>query len=521
MRRRGAGQGKCNRAALAAVTLVALASACGPGGGGVRTMASRPGDVPSAGGTPHIARVVDLGAIRLPDVGPLPKPDSDGVFSIGELVLVEGSGFGRQPSLRIAGRPARLLGRLTSGAMIARVPAAVPSGAQPVEVVTSDGRATRAIPIIRYALIVAGDALAVVTVDDQTVKATGKTVALPGARFVRYSSDGSTAYVATHGAARARLTLVAMGAAGGPRVAGGIGVAPREPVALTTADQAPFAAVVGDAEVTLLATDLPHAPSPYAPWTLPHVAVAGPVIAAELSPDGKMLALLLGDQNRLLSVDVSSPESPRVVTTVDLLPGERAPLVRSMAFSADGETLWIVSGDNAASIAVSRFPTRVTAIKLTPSPDGSATKQVAMWRSAEVTGAGAPLGLALTRGQRLDSGTTVRIAPEKAPLYLSTAPSDALEHGVSAPPAGALLSTDVEGGGAPFAAPAAWVGPLDVSPDTRVLLASAARPQGAGFELGVVATPLGPSPGKSSFVGLGPLSTSLRPLGLGVIRIQP
>jgi len=184
--------------------------------------------------------------------------------------------------------------------------------------------------------------------------------------------------------------------------------------------------------------------------------------------------------------------------------------------------LWIVSGDNPQSLKVARYPTRVTAVKLTASPDGATPTQVAVWRSSEVSGAGAPLGLAVARGQLLDSGTTVRIPPEKAGVFLTAAPSDALEQRLPEKPAGQLIVTNVEGAGAPLGPPDAWVGPLDLSPDTRLLLATAARPAGGGFELGVVAAPLGPNAKPPRFVALGTAPAGLAPpLGLGELRIQP
>src|SRR5579862_4155948 len=61
-----------------------------------------PAHVGSSFGGPSIDRVRDVGAPRLPIAGPW-RGESDGVACPGELLLIEGSGFGRQPTVSIGG----------------------------------------------------------------------------------------------------------------------------------------------------------------------------------------------------------------------------------------------------------------------------------------------------------------------------------------------------------------------------------------------------------------------------------
>src|SRR6185369_5141714 len=111
---------------------------------------------------------------------------------------------------------------------------------------------------------------------------------------------------------------------------------------------------------------------------------------------------------------------------------QRLPLVRDLCFSTDGETLWIVSGDSADTLPAIQ-PTRLTAVRLpfakdepkaeNATPAGS--RLLSVWRTQSVPGAAAPLKLTVARGQPLASGTTIRMPPEKAAVFV-TSLNDAL-----------------------------------------------------------------------------------------------
>src|SRR5262249_40494801 len=152
---------------------------------------------------------------------------------------------------------------------------------------------------------------------------------------------------------------------------------------------------------------------------LPEPVVKAQVVASALDPDGKTLALLGAAGNQVRFFDVSNPRDLRLLTTVDVLPEQRTALVRDMQFSADGETLWVVSGDNALSLGAGPQPTRLTAIRLLPPEDKPGPRVVSVWRTMAVPGASAPLALAVSRGQPLASGTTIRIPPEKAAVFIT------------------------------------------------------------------------------------------------------
>jgi hypothetical protein len=302
--------------------------------------------------------------------------------------------------------------------------------------------------------------------------------------------------------------------------------------------------VVGDGQVTMVLTRDPRLPALYEPMDLPMGAKTPRAI--ELSPDGRLLALLMGESNRLVAIDVSAPPASRVVTAIDLIPDSKLPLVRDLAFSADGETLWIVSGDNKESLPA-LVPTRLTAVRILPPPDpsGVAKKErlVSLWRTLSVPGAAAPLHLAVARGQPLASGTTIRVPPEKAAVFvsslssglfklsdvdLSTAAGSKTAQKLWHPPQpGIMVRADVNGGGGPMFTTPEILSALDLTPDAQLLVATAARvipaAAGATAEFGITFAPIFRGLQATTFVPLGPLAVkNVRPpFFLGDVRIQP
>src|SRR5579883_271546 len=167
----------------------------------------------SAIGAPKIERVRDLGTRPPPRPGERLAGESDGVAAPGELLLVEGAGFGRQPTVTIGGRAAEVVARTANGGLVARVPAAVEPGARAVEVEASGRRASASFPIRRLALLLHAESLRAVEVSAEGVRAVGAPLREPDARGIALASDGSCAYVARRGA----LDVIDLGAPGGPR----------------------------------------------------------------------------------------------------------------------------------------------------------------------------------------------------------------------------------------------------------------------------------------------------------------
>ncbi|HZS38647.1 MAG TPA: hypothetical protein VFF06_17570 [Polyangia bacterium] len=500
-------------------------------------------------GAPEIERIRDAGSTRLPMQGPW-RGESDGVAAPGELLLIEGGGFGRQPTISIGGRATAIAARTDGGGILVRVPTGAPVGEVEISVSQAKGRARKTFRLRRLAVVVHDDSVRFLEVARDGAKLLPASLALDGASLVRLSHDGSAAFVLQSRAARGdQIVALDLGAAGGPRVSMERPLSHRA-TALAAAEDAPVFVAVGEGKLTLFDAAYAPRPAPYPATALPK-EFAG-ARAFELSPDGKVLAALVPEGNRLVVADVSQPPSIKFVTAVDLLPAERLPLVTDLAFSSDGETLWVVSGDNAATMP-SVQPTRLTAVRLLV--DGTNTtggarariteKLISVWRTQTVPGASAPLRLAIARGQPLASGTTIRMPPEKAAVFV-TALADALfklgeldlstAAGAKAalklwhPPApGMMVRADINGGGGPLFTTPQIMAAVDLTPDAQLVVATSVRVSPAPatdsvvLDFGVTVSPIWGTP-EPLFLSFGPLrgSSSLKPpFRLGEVKIQP
>ena len=509
-------------------------------------------------GGPKISRIRDVGAGRIPVAGAW-KGESDGVAVPGELLLIEGDNFGRQPTVSIGGRATAIVARTDGGGILARVPTGVPIGEVDVSVAQPKGRAVLPFKVKRFAIVVHDGKAFVLELTKDGAQPAGQPLAIPGARALRMSADGGAAYVLASRPDHDRLVVIDLAAAGGPKLAGERLLSHRA-THLATASDAPIAVAVGEGKVTLFNLPRSNAPASYDATLLPKELRAP--LAVELSPDGKVLALLLAEGNRLAILDLDKPPAVKPITTVDLLPDQRLSLVRDLAFSSDGETLWVVSGDNAQTLPAIQ-PTRLTALRLmveappeaananpsgAPTPPGthlpSGARLLSVWRTQTVPGAAAPLRLAIARGQPLASGTTIRMPPEKAAVFV-TSLNDALfklgelavgtAAGAKAalklwhpPQPGILVRADINGGGGPLFATPQIMSAVDLTPDAQLLLATAARvspvpaTDGVVLDFGVTVSPIWGAP-TPLFLPLGPLTAAelKPPFHLGDVRIQP
>jgi hypothetical protein len=370
----------------------------------------------------------------------------------------------------------------------------------------------------------------------------GAPLAVAGARAVRLSADGSAAYVLAARADGDRLAVIDLAAGAGARVVTELPLGHRGEL-LASAAEAARLAVVGDGKLTLLQYDHPSAPAPFGTVALPKEAAA--MRAIELTPDGNVLAGLVPDGNRLVALEVDHPPAARLISEVELLPSERLPLVRDLAFSSDGETLWVVSGANADTLPVVQS-TRLTALRLVAhtAPSAPIERLVSLWRTQSVPGATAPLRVAVARGQPLASGTTIRMPPEKAAVFVGCI-ADSLfklgEHKLDGKAGlaafeklwrpsrpGMIARADINGGGGPMFNTPEILSALDLTPDAQLLVATAVHvlpapaTPGIVLDFGVVVAKVW-GPPAPLYVSLAPLPANQLhpPFSVGEIRIQP
>jgi hypothetical protein len=166
-----------------------------------------------------------------------------------------------------------------------------------------------------------------------------------------------------------------------------------------------------------------------------------------------------------------------------------------------------------------------------------------LWRTLSLPGAGAPLHVAVARGQPLASGTTIRMPPEKAAVFVTTVSDAMFKLGEPAldtpagaqaaprlwqgPPPGIMVDADINGGGGPMFTTVELMSSVDLTPDAQRILATAGKlsPASSGgvvLELGVVSSEVF-GPRTPRFVPLGLLKAAefKPPFDFGEVRIQP
>jgi len=484
-------------------------------------------DLAETSSSPEVTEVDDVGGGDVALSGNLGMQKPDGVAVIGETLWVRGRSFGRQPAVTVGGRPAAVLGRTRDGGIVVRVPPATPSGSQPVVVSNEVGRGERPIAVRRYAAVLAPGAgeIGWAEVGADGPIAAGATAAR-GARWLALSSDGRAAYLGE--ASRSTVNVVEIPAPGGPKAVYRLDLGNDPIVALATAGRAPILAVVREKDVVLLDTSSPLRPARSTPRSLPAEIVQAHVVAADLSPDGKLLAVATAEGNRVALIDLVPRGRAAVAGALAIVPDVRESVLVDVAFSPAGDTLWVLSGDTARSRASGPQPTELRALRLGTSPESVSKPEVA--RTVTIAAARDPARIAVGRAPPLVSGAAIRLPPERATVFFSAAskPPEASPDVAAATPAAtvpdeaAVFRVGAEDAAAVAIAAVGRLGMPDLSFEGRWLLAPVAGNDGLVRVLSAAVDGRpAPAPAAVQVVRPGPGETlpALRPLPQ--LRIQP
>jgi hypothetical protein len=463
------------------LAFVALLSACaGPN----HAIVEDRFDIYEASGSPEVTEIADVGGGDVALKGTLSMQQPDGVAVVGETLWIRGRSFGRQPAVLVGGRPAAVLSRTRDGGIVVRVPPATPSGSQPVVVSNEVGRGERPIAVRRYAGVLAPGAgeIGWAELGAEGPIAAG-TTATPGARWLALSADGRAAYLAE--ASRSLVSVVEMPAPGGPKVVYRLDLGAGAVLALAAAGRAPVVAVVREADVVLLDTSSPLRPARSAPRPLPADLRRARIVAADLSPDGKLLAVATAEGNRVVLLDLVPRGKAAVAGELAVLPDVRQSVLVDVAFSPVGETLWVLSGDTARSRAAGPQPAELRALRLGTSPETLSRLEVA--RVVAVGAARDPERIGVGRAPPLVSGAAIRLPPERATVFFAAAakpPQANVETTAGVPVAttpneAAVYRVGVEDAAAVAIAAVGRLGMPDLSFDGRWLLAPVAASDGS------------------------------------------
>jgi hypothetical protein len=450
-----------------AVLIAFLAGSCA---GPSFTIVDDPFDIAETTGAPDISAIVDAGGGDVTLSGPLAMEASDGVAVIGETLWIRGSSFGRQPTVEVGGRPAAVLGRTRDGGLVVRVPAGAPTGSQAVVVSNEIGKSERPISIRRYAAVLAPGSGQIGWTE---VAADGPIAAgatpVPGARWLALSSDGRAAYVAE--ARGGTLDVIDLPAPGAPRVVYKLelGNAGGPVLALCAAARAQLLAVVRANDVVLVDTSSPLHPARSEPRAFPQAVRDAKIAAADLSPDGKLLAIATEAGNQLVMLDLGVEGHTPIASVLPFAPEIRESILADLAFAPAGDTLWVLSGDTPRSAAVGPQPTELQAVRVVA--DSRTLVRLLAARSVEVADAAHPVRLGVGRALPLASGAAIRLPPERNTVFFAAA--------VKASGGTGIFRVGSEDAATVTVDSPARVGRPDISPDGRWLLAPAASPDGA------------------------------------------
>ncbi len=260
-------------------------------------------DIPEAAGTPEITEVVDVGGGDVPLTGTLAMESSDGVAVIGETLWLRGRSFGRQPTVLVGGRPAAVLGRTRDGGIVVRVPPTTPSGSVPVIVSNEVGKGERPMAVRRYAavLVPGSGRIGWVEIGNDGPIAAGR-ASIAGAQMLALSSDGRAAYLLQGDPGL--LDVINLPSPGNPKAVYRLDLGAERPLALAAAARAPVLAVVRGGDLIVVDTSSPLRPARSAPRQLPPEVRQGRLVGADVSPDGKLLAVATEEGNRVLLLDL-------------------------------------------------------------------------------------------------------------------------------------------------------------------------------------------------------------------------
>jgi hypothetical protein len=434
---------------------------------------------------------------------------ADGVAVVGETLWIHGRSFGRQPSVIVGGRPAAVLARTRDGGILVRVPPLTPSGTQPLVVANDVGRGEKTITVRRYAATLSGDAgklaWAELTADGPVA---ASVMPAAGRRLLAMSPDGRAAYLAA--ADRSIVDVVDVAANGAPKVVYTLDIDKQPVLVLAAAARAWTVALVRAKDVMLLDVTSALRPARSTLRPLPPEIRDVRIVSADLSPDGKTLAIATDEGNKVTLLDVSARGQATTLTSLSVAPDARESIIADVAFSPLGDTLWITTGDTERSRPSGPQLTQVHAARLE-----NGTLNLA--RTVAIREAGGPDRLSTGRTIPLASGSAIRLPPERATVFVAAA---AREGEAGAAPNGVVFRVGAEDAATAMLSEAGRFGQPDLSPDGRWLLTSLIAADGS---VRLFAARADARPGAPRAVPL--LGPTAKPAGrdhqLPSVRVQP
>lgn len=398
---------------LIAVLLLASAAAS------AQTKIVPTASLPEAKGSADVRGIVRLG-IRNVSGATVPAGVTEGSAGPGELLLVSGSNFGKKPEVIVAGQKVEALARTADGGVVVRVPPATPIGDRQVVVKGDNGDpSSRGMSFKHYALvsIPKEKTVHVVEVGESSMRRAEK-VAADNPEDLRFSSDSTAGYI-LNGKKGGEWTVIGVDVTLPTPVAKGVLLKRTSDVsAFLTARRAPVMVIIDASGIDVFDTTDALAPKKVGGSPLPNALTDMKVQTAEISPDGKTIAVLGTTKNRMLVLRIGAGGKVEAAgPPVDALAGATTEhAVRAVRFSPDGKTAWVVSGDNPLlALQQKKELTRLTSVAI---PD---TGPPVAGKIRALKGAKAPRDFVVTWGRERD-GNFEPTPPEDVAMVLAATP---------------------------------------------------------------------------------------------------
>ena len=168
----------------------------------------------------------------------------------------------------------------------------------------------------------------------------------------------------------------------------------------------------------LVDTTSPLRPARSTPRALPREVRQAHVVAADISPDGKLLALATEAGNQVMLLDLVPRGRAVLVGSIAVVPEVRESTLVDVAFSPTGDTLWVLSGDTraqprdrAAADGAARDSRRERSRRASPTSRSSRVVRIATRCEPARLGVGRALPLA--------SGGAIRLPPERTTVFVA------------------------------------------------------------------------------------------------------
>ena len=181
-------------------------------------------------------------------------------------------------------------------------------------------------------------------------------------------------------------------------------------------------------DVVLVDTSSPLHPARSEPRAFPQAVRDASIVAADVSPDGKLLALATEEGNQVVMLDLGPAGHTPVAGMLAVAPEMRESVLADVGVRARGRHALGRAGDTPRSAAVGPEPTELRAVRLRSDAQSMANLTAA--RVVEVADAAAPVRLGVGRALPLASGAAIRLPPERNTVFFAATAHPGSSNGI-------------------------------------------------------------------------------------------